>query len=45
MKKKYKKILAMGLPGAGKSYLSRFLCKELNAKWLNADKVRKEFND
>ena len=43
--KKKKKILVMGLPGAGKSYLSKILCKELNAKWLNADKVRTEYND
>ena len=40
-----KKILVMGLPGAGKSYLSKILCKELNAKWLNADFIRKQFND
>ena len=39
------KILVMGLPGAGKSYLAERLSPIINATWLNADKVRKEAND
>ena len=35
----------MGLPGAGKTYLSERLAPILNATWLNADKVRKDAND
>tara|TARA_Y100000768_G_C23629812_1_gene518983 strand:+ start:191 stop:604 length:414 start_codon:yes stop_codon:yes gene_type:complete len=38
-------ILIMGLPGAGKTTLASFLVPLLKAKWLNADKVRKEAND
>ena len=41
----YMKILIMGLPGAGKTTLASKLVKLLNAKWLNADEVRKEAND
>ncbi len=40
-----KKILIMGLPGAGKTYLAERLAPILNATWLNADKVRKDAND
>ena len=40
-----KKILIIGLPGAGKTTLARVLNKRLKADWLNADKVRKKFND
>jgi shikimate kinase len=40
-----KKILIMGLPGAGKSYLANILAPMLSAIWLNADKVRKQAND
>ena len=40
-----KKILVMGLPGAGKTTLSKYLAKELNAVQVNADKVRRESND
>ena len=40
-----KKILIIGLPGSGKTTLARELKKRLNANWLNADKVRKKFND
>ena len=40
-----KKILVMGLPGAGKSYLSRILAPMIDAIWLNADQVRKDAND
>ena len=40
-----KKILTMGFPGSGKSYLSERLAQVLDAVWLNADKIRKEAND
>ena len=40
-----KKILIMGLPGAGKTYLAERLAPLIDAVWLNADKVRKEAND
>ena len=40
-----KKILIMGLPGAGKTYLADKLVPKISAAWLNADKVRKEAND
>ena len=40
-----KKILVMGLPGSGKSYLADKLAPMLNAVWLNADRVREEAND
>ena len=40
-----KKILIMGLPGAGKTYLAERLAPLLDANWLNADKVRKEADD
>jgi len=39
------RILVMGLPGSGKSYLSEVLAKKLNAAYFNADKVREQFND
>ena len=39
-----KKILIMGLPGAGKTTLSKELAKLLNAVHFNADEVRKEIN-
>ena len=40
-----KKILIIGLPGSGKTTLAFELKKKLKASWLNADKVRKKFND
>jgi adenylylsulfate kinase len=40
-----KKILIMGLPGAGKTTLASRLVPLINAKWLNADEVRKKAND
>ena len=40
-----KKILIMGLPGSGKSYLADKLTTKINAVWLNADRVREEAND
>ena len=39
------KILVMGLPGSGKTTLSDKLGKLLNAKRVNADEIRKRFND
>ena len=33
------------MPGAVKTTLARALNKRLKANWLNADKVRKKFND
>jgi adenylylsulfate kinase len=39
------KILVMGLPGSGKTYLSERLVPLLNAAWYNADVVRKMAND
>jgi len=45
MKNLKKKILIMGLPGAGKTTLASKLVPLINAKWLNADEVRKEAND
>ncbi len=35
----------MGLPGSGKTTLASKLAPLLNAKWLNADQVRKKLND
>ena len=45
-----KRILIMGLPGAGKTYLAQYVLEHLqNATrrvgWLNADIVREKFND
>ena len=40
-----KKILVMGLPGSGKTTIASKLAPLINAKWLNADEVRKEAND
>ena len=39
------KILVMGLPGSGKTTLASKIVPLINAKWLNADKVRQEAND
>ena len=39
------KILVMGLPGAGKTWLSTRLQKHLECAWFNADKVREMAND
>ena len=42
-----KRILIMGLPGAGKTTLAAKLSEKLgdNCLWLNADAVREQFND
>jgi len=40
-----KKILIMGLPGSGKSYLADKLVSKIDAVWLNADRVREKAND
>ena len=40
-----KKILIMGLPGAGKTTLASELRKIINAEWLNADDIRKKAKD
>lgn len=39
-----RKILIMGLPGAGKTTLARELAPLLRAVWFNADEVRKNLN-
>jgi hypothetical protein len=39
-----RKILVMGLPGAGKTTLSKNLARRLNAVHFNADEVRTEVN-
>jgi len=44
------KILIMGLPGAGKTYLSQHIMDQFQAEgktvtWFNADEVRKKYND
>lgn len=40
-----KKILIMGLPGSGKSTLAEPFAKLINGVWLNADKIREEYDD
>lgn len=39
------KILVMGLPGSGKTYLAKRIARLLGARWLNADKIRERYND
>lgn len=44
------RILIMGLPGSGKTYLANALQQELHyrgftVEWFNADEVRKQFDD
>lgn len=39
------KILVMGLPGSGKTYLTERLQPLLKAAWYNADKIRSMAND
>jgi adenylylsulfate kinase len=38
-------IAIIGLSGSGKTTLAKALAKELNAKHLNADEIRHEYND
>lgn len=40
-----KRILIMGLPGAGKTTLARALQTRLNCAWFNADEIRARYND
>jgi adenylylsulfate kinase len=45
-----KRILIMGLPGAGKTTLAQYVLERLqnagkSVSWLNADDVRNKFND
>ena len=40
-----KKILVMGLPGSGKSTLAEPFARLIGGVWLNADKVREEYDD
>ena len=39
-----RKILIMGLPGAGKTTLAHALAPRLNAVHFNADEIRREIN-
>jgi adenylylsulfate kinase len=39
------KILIFGLPGSGKSTLAEPFARLIGGVWLNADAVRKEYND
>ena len=39
------KILIFGLPGSGKSTLAKPFADLIGGVWLNADAVRKEYND
>jgi adenylylsulfate kinase len=39
------KILIMGLPGSGKTWLADWMTQELECAWYNADYVRKMAND
>lgn len=39
------KILIMGLPGSGKTWLAERLQKKLDCAWFNADEIRRMAND
>ena len=45
LKKKPKKILIMGLPGAGKTFLAKEIYKDLRAVWINGDAIRNRYKD
>ena len=40
-----KKILIFGLPGSGKSTLAKPFAELIGGVWINADAVRKEYDD
>jgi adenylylsulfate kinase len=42
---KIRTIAIIGLSGSGKTTLAKKLAKELNAKHLNADEIRHQYND
>jgi hypothetical protein len=44
-KKNSKKILIMGLPGAGKTILAKEVNRNLGAVWLNGDAIRNKYKD
>lgn len=39
------KILIMGLPGSGKTYLAQRIQEKVGCAWFNADEVRRMAND
>jgi adenylylsulfate kinase len=39
------KILIMGLPGSGKTTLAKPFAELIGGVWLNADQIRKKYND
>ena len=39
------KILICGLPGSGKTTLAEPFSELINGVWINADKIRKQYND
>ena len=39
------KILIMGLPGSGKTTLAKPFAELIGGVWINADKVREQYND
>lgn len=39
------KILVMGLPGSGKSTLAEPFAELIGGVWLNADRIREQYND
>ena len=39
------RILIMGLPGSGKTFLAKRFSKRKDTEWLNADKIRGKYND